>query len=916
MHCGACGARLRETDRFCTACGRTVEAAVEPAARDTRTSPDTAIHLSQLVTAAPSGRAPSSSSGWLTASDSIDHGRFAPGSVFEDRYRIIGLLGRGGMGEVYRADDLRLGQPVALKFLPENLRDDPVRLAQFHNEVRTARQVSHPNICRVYDIGEAAGHLYLTMEYVDGEDLATSLRRIGRFPEDKAVEIARQLCAGVAAAHERGVLHRDLKPANVMLDGAGKVRVMDFGLAAVGPVADVRAGTPAYMAPEQLLGREVTARSDIFALGLVLYELFTGRRAFSATTVGELVNQHESRSTPPPSSLVSTLDPAIERAILRCLEPDPARRPSSALAVAAALPGGDPLAAALAAGETPSPEMVAAAGEGVGLAPRVALPLLLAVLVGTAAAFALVTQMNPLERIRPRYATEVLSQKARDAIRTIGYTDNARDEAYGFQWDGDLIDHVTASDKPAPDWDVVLTQRPSPLIFWYRQSPSPLASSMFHHDLLTPGIVDQDDPPPIVSGMRRLQLDHEGRLRYFEAVPPQREDQAGQTPEPRGSGQPDWSPLFALAGLEQTKLTPAEPLWNWLAASDARAAWTGTWPESGRPLRVEAAALRGRPVAFMLTGPWTKPWRMDEPSMGRQTAFVIVVFAFALALLVGGALLARRHLREGRGDVRGAFRFACFMTGLLLVLWACQVHLVAGLSLFAMFLIAVCTSVFYGVFVWTTYVALEPVVRRRWPQTLVSLTTLLSGRARDAVVGRDVLVGIAIGVSFALLISAVRIWTGEDAMSSAGSMDMLASARGAVADLLMTIAYAVRSSLLIFFGLFLFKTLLRKQWATGLAFATAFALLEALGSKFPLIDGLTAFVYFGITAVAVLRWGFTSLVLAFVTTNLLLNLPATQDLSAWYAGTVLGVIGAVLAVAIWAFRTSLTARLWRKDLFS
>ena len=124
--------------------------------------------------------------------------------------------------------------------------------------MRTARQVSHPNICRVYDIGEVDGHLFLSMELVDGEDLATSLRRIGRFPEDKATEIARQLCAGLAAAHERGVLHRDLKPANVMLDGAGKVRLMDFGLAAVGAVEDIRAGTPAYMAPEQLLGREVT----------------------------------------------------------------------------------------------------------------------------------------------------------------------------------------------------------------------------------------------------------------------------------------------------------------------------------------------------------------------------------------------------------------------------------------------------------------------------------------------------------------------------------------------------------------------------------------------------------------------------------------------------------------------------------
>jgi serine/threonine-protein kinase len=364
--------------------------------------------------------APTSGSGWLTSSDSISHGRFTPGALLDGRYRVIGLLGRGGMGEVYRADDLRLGQPVALKFLPEGLRHDARRLAQFHNEVRTARQVSHPNVCRVYDIGDADGLLYLSMEYVDGEDLASSLKRIGRFPEDKAVEIARQLCAGLAAAHQRGVIHRDLKPANIMLDGSGRVRIMDFGLAAVGQVEEVSVGTPAYMAPEQLMGREVTARSDIFALGLVMYELFTGRRAFMATTVGELVSQHESREIAPPSAIVSNLDTAIERVILRCLEPDPERRSVSAIAVSAALPGGDPLAAALAAGETPSPEMVAAAGEGAGLSRRVAWPVLVAILAGLVATLALALRTSALERIRPTYTDEVLAQKARDAIRQIG----------------------------------------------------------------------------------------------------------------------------------------------------------------------------------------------------------------------------------------------------------------------------------------------------------------------------------------------------------------------------------------------------------------------------------------------------------------------------------------------------------------
>src|SRR5256885_13445383 len=159
--------------------------------------------------------------------------RFEPGALFAGRFRIVALLGRGGMGDVYRADDLKLDQPVALKLLPNALAVDPSRLAQFHNEVRVARTVSHRNVCRTYDIGDADGRPFLSMEYVDGEDLASLLKRIGRFPQEKAVEVARQICAGVAAAHERGVLHRDLKPANVMIDGEGHVRITDFGLAAV-----------------------------------------------------------------------------------------------------------------------------------------------------------------------------------------------------------------------------------------------------------------------------------------------------------------------------------------------------------------------------------------------------------------------------------------------------------------------------------------------------------------------------------------------------------------------------------------------------------------------------------------------------------------------------------------------------------
>jgi serine/threonine protein kinase len=255
-------------------------------------------------------------------------------------------VGRGGMGEVYRADDLKLGQAVALKFLPERVQHDPGRIARLLAEVRLARQVSHPNVARVWDVGEVEGRHFLSMEFVDGEDLASLLRRVGRLPEDRALQVARQLCAGLAAAHEVGILHRDLKPSNVMIDGRGRVRITDFGLAVVAESVEgleVRAGTPAYMAPEQLAGREVTLRSDLYALGLVLYELFTGQPAFEDGSTGP-VDGGRTSTPKPPSSHVKGLDPAVEAAILRCLEPDPRARPPSALLVAAALPGGDPLA--------------------------------------------------------------------------------------------------------------------------------------------------------------------------------------------------------------------------------------------------------------------------------------------------------------------------------------------------------------------------------------------------------------------------------------------------------------------------------------------------------------------------------------------------------------------------------------------
>ncbi len=273
--------------------------------------------------------------------------RFPPGTVVAGRYRIAALLGRGGMGEVYRADDLTLGQQVALKFLPEATAGDGAMLARLLEEVKIARQIADPNVCRVYDVGEAEGRHFLSMEYIDGEDLASLLRRIGRFPQDRGLAVGEQLARGLHAVHRHGILHRDFKPENLMIDGRGRARITDFGIAAAakritGPA--VRTGTSAYMAPEQLSGREVTVRSDLYALGLVLYEVFTGEPAFPSAPVGELARRRRETEPEPPSRRTAGLDPAIDRVILRCLEEDPGARPPSAMAVAAALAGVAPVA--------------------------------------------------------------------------------------------------------------------------------------------------------------------------------------------------------------------------------------------------------------------------------------------------------------------------------------------------------------------------------------------------------------------------------------------------------------------------------------------------------------------------------------------------------------------------------------------
>src|SRR5580704_1934647 len=402
-----------------------------------------------------------------SSSSSPEEGRFPAGTVLAGRYRIFGLLGHGGMGEVYRAYDLILNQTVALKFLSRPHLDE-ASLARFRNEVRIARQVSHPNVCRVYDISFVEGLHFLSMEYLDGEDLSSLLRRIGRLPQDKAIEFTRKICAGLAAAHERGVLHRDLKPANIMIDGRGQVRIMDFGLAALAaeiPLSDLRSGTPAYMSPEQKAGKEVTTRSDLYSLGLVLYEMFTGKRRSSDQSS--------------PTEIIKDLDPAIDRIILRCLEEEPRRRPSSALNVAMALPGADPIAAALAAGETPSPEMVAASAEKEGFGPREAVACFVGILVWLAVSALITAKLSILSRAELNIPPDGLAFRAQDILKQLGYAEQPKSLAYGFDCcDNDYLLSLQRYD-PAHRDVILASHQPAVIRFWYRQHQGEFHANSF-----------------------------------------------------------------------------------------------------------------------------------------------------------------------------------------------------------------------------------------------------------------------------------------------------------------------------------------------------------------------------------------------------------------------------------------------------
>ncbi|MEO8597239.1 MAG: serine/threonine-protein kinase [Candidatus Solibacter sp.] len=833
----------------------------------------------------------------VTSTSSDDEGRFLPGTLLGGRYRIIGLLGRGGMGEVYRATDLTLGQSVALKFLPEEASRNQRLLERFHGEVRVARLVSHPNVCRVYDIGEIEGVPFISMEYVDGEDLTSLLTRIGRLPADKALETSRKLCAGLNAAHERGVIHRDLKPQNIMINKRGEVVIMDFGLAAITDQlsgAEVRNGTPAYMAPEQLRGASVTTRSDIYALGLVLYELFTGRRPYDARNVQHLLDLQDSVHLTAMTSVAADIDPAVEKIIRRCLDPNPERRPGSPLAVAAALPGGDPLAAALAAGETPSPEMVAAAGKVEGMARKWAV-LCLALVVGFFVAQIPVRgRRTALYQVPLENSPDVLAHLSRAAAAKFGYSRNPADSHITLQHRGDLIGHLRS--LPAPAKWAQWYAAEAPLLSVYREALGPLDAAPY-------GLVTASNPAPLSTGMATVVLDGHGHLREFAGVP-------------YAEGNPSVAPdaVFEAAGFDPAQFTETTPVQLPVRPFDMWRAWTGPHPVlPGTEVNIEAASWKGQISRVRVTLRKAGAAKAAKDAAANDTlnarlVFVRVLEGVGIFFVI---LLALRNWKLGRADLRGAGRVAAagfLFSGLQ---WFGRVHPIAANPMLDYTLAAAADWLFSAAILFVVYTALEPAVRARWPHSMVTWNRVLSGRWGDAQVASDILIGGAVGAGMLTGVKVLFLFgPGGDPVNSDTTLNFGLGVRQWLGGHASTMLAALSIGLLIFLTIFGFRQILRRDWAAALCTAVVFTAMQ--GEVHFSADGLALtvvyLVIYGLLMFVLLRNGLVATISALFFANAGSSVLLGGSWTSWYVPAGLASLTLVVGISVWAFRHALGSR--------
>jgi serine/threonine-protein kinase len=499
---------------------------------------------------------------------------------------------------------------------------------------------------------------------------------------------------------------------------------------------------------------------------------------------------------------------------------------------------------------------------------------------------------------------EVLEQDAREILESLGHELNVVDRAFGFIPNYPYLRHISNTD-PSPDrWKRLASNRPAPVAFWYRQSPRYLAPQQWFHELVRPR-----DPELYYSGEALVIVDPDGRLAWLEIIPPELEEVEDPAPKP------DWETLFKTAGLDISKFVPVRSAWVPPVHCDTRAAWEGHDPdEPATPLRIEAGAHRGKPIFFRLVESYDRPTRMEGfASFEAQRVWIAFMVVFLVIFTAGAVLLARRNLRLGRGDRRGATRLAATIGILAIVEWILLAHHVPDpFRELVMFTMALGFSSLLSVFTWLAYVAVEPYLRRRWPDTLVSWNRLLMGRFRDPLVGRDLLFGIAAfwatNVLVTLRILAARwLACAPEIPFWPGSIETLLGGRYVVGVMIGCLFGAVTFAAGVLLVVSLLSVILRKQWLVFAAF-----LLFMVGNLTMQVDTPALYVRlvgllvgWTILFFVLSRFGLLSFLTIFVAQQLWNNASLSPD---WYRMTALVFSLAILGIAAYGFFTSLGVR--------
>jgi serine/threonine-protein kinase len=591
----------------------------------------------------------------------------------------------------------------------------------------------------------------------------------------------------------------------------------------------------------------------------------------------------------------------IEKVIDRCIQKDPSQRPSSALQVAAALPGGDPIAAALAAGETPSPEMVAAAPKEGALRPPVAMAMLAAFIVMLVAVVLVGGRKQIYNYVPLEKSPEILRETARDIARRAGYNEPI-DSTNWFTTRTDMPDHIAKNDQSPDRWEKMRSARPSAIRMRYRQSPRYLETD--------DGRVNTDQPPFTVPGMVEISVDTNGQLRSFRAVPPQVVDRAATTPK-----EFDWSMFFTAAGLDQAAFHPVDSKWTPRFAYDFRTAWEGAYPENPQmPIRIEAAAFNGKAVFFEIVHPWAQP--ISEAATPMRTGQKVgngLIIGFLLLAAIAGVLLTVKNIRLGRGDRRGAFRlahFAFWASVIRLVFWP-TAHHVPTFAEFGILVTNLAWAVFTAGFLWVLYMALEPFVRRRWPGRIISWTRLLAGDFRDPMVGRDLLIGALIGVGAVLWESLryqVPVWLGNPPGIPFNTSSQWLAAGTFLSFLGNLSLNQLLLSIIILFVVLMLSLILRRDWLAFVIGWAIWVLVNFLGAIH--LSGVDLiFIAIGAAVFIFPLWRYGLLVM--VSSGLFVSLgqlPITTNFTAWYATGFVLYLALLVALAVYGFYTSLAGQ--------